>query len=110
MPFILAHHGRPQQNKNAGLQDILAAERLNEWGELDRKYRQPKKRLKRDTKRVKVMDSLSEPDLEDDDEYQTDTSDSATEANNASEDDISNGEVCASSSTIFAFPLFSNWL
>ena len=108
MPCIPARHSRPQRNKNAGLQDILAAECLNEWGKLDRKHRQPKKCLKRDAKRVKLMDGLSEPDLEDDHEYQMDTSDSTTKANDVSEDDISNREVCARSSTIF--PLFSNWL
>ena len=110
MPCIPACHGRPQRDKNSCLQDILAAERLNEWGELDRKHHQPKKCLKRDAKHVKVMDNLSDPDSEDDSEYQTDTADSATEANDALEDDISNGEVSARSSTIFTFPLFSNWL
>ena len=56
------------------------------------------------------MDNLSDPNSEDNSEYQTDTADSATEANNVLEDDISNGEVSARPSTIFTFPLFSNWL
>jgi hypothetical protein len=110
MPCILAHYSRPQQNKNSCLQDILAAEHLNEWGELDRKHCQPKKCLKRDAKHVKVIDNLSDPDSKDDSEYQIDIADSATEANDALEDDISNGEVSARSSTIFTFLLFSNWL
>jgi len=32
MPSVLACHGRPQRNKNTGLQEILAAEHLDEWG------------------------------------------------------------------------------
>ena len=66
--------------------------------------------MKRDAKHVKVIDNLSDPDSKDDSEYQIDIADSATEANDALEDDISNGEVSARSSTIFTFLLFSNWL
>ena len=66
--------------------------------------------MKRDTKCIKVMDSLSDPDSKDNNKYQMDTAHSTTEANNVLEDDISNGEVSARSLTIFTFPLFSNWL
>ncbi len=98
IPCIPASHGRPQRNKRSCLQDILAAERLDEWGELDKKHRQPKRRLKcqmRNTKRVKVMGGLSDLDPEDN-EYQTDLADSTSEANDTSDDNISNGEVSAS--------------
>ncbi|KAI0282676.1 hypothetical protein BC826DRAFT_921532 [Russula brevipes] len=77
---------------NTALQDILAAERLDEWGDLDKKHRQRKPHSKRNTKRVKVMDNSSDLDP-DDDEYQTDTADSTSEASNASQDEISNGEL-----------------
>jgi len=93
-PHISAPRRRPQRNKNTALQDILAAERLNEWGDLDKKHRQRKPHSKRNTKRVKVMDNSSDLDP-DDDEYQTDTADSTSEASNASQDEISNGEVSA---------------
>lgn len=113
MPCVLAHHSRPQRNKASGLQEILAAERLNEWGDLDKKHRKPKQRLKRNIKRIKVMDGLPDIESEDDrdDEYQTDTTDhdSTSEANDMSDDDISNGEVSARSS-LFTFPLISIWL
>lgn len=86
--------GRPKRNKNSGLQDILAAERLDEWGDLEKKHRQPKRRSKRVTKRIKVADDgLS--DLEDDDEYETDEVDGSLQASDASDSEggISNEEV-----------------
>ena len=49
----------------------------------------------RNTKRVKVMGGLSDLDPEDN-EYQTDLADSTSEANDTSDDNISNGEVSAS--------------
>lgn len=104
-PHISAPRGRPQRNKNSALQDILAAERLDEWGTLDKKHRQRKPHSKRITKRVKVMDNSSDLDP-DDDEYQTDTADSTSEASNASQDEISNGEVSAGFD-IFTSPPFS---
>jgi len=113
MPFILAQHTRPRQNKNTGIQEILAAERLNKWGDLDKKHRQPKQCLQRRAKQIKVVDGLSDidPEDEDDDKYQTDTADSISksEANNAPDDIISNGEVSVRLSIIFAFPLISIW-
>jgi len=113
MPFILAQHTRPQRNKNTGIQEILAVERLNKWGDLDKKHRQPKQRLQRRAKRIKVVDGLSviDPEDEDDDKYQTDMADSISEleANNTSDDVISNGEVSVRLSIIFAFPLISIW-
>jgi len=97
MPFILAQHTRPQWNKNMGTQEILATEHLNKWGDLDKKYCQPKQCLQRKAKQIKVIDGLSDinPEDEDDDKYQTGTADSISEleANNVSDDDISNGEV-----------------
>jgi hypothetical protein len=95
IPRLPAPHGRPQRNKNSGIQSILAAERLNEWGDLDKRHRQPKRHAKRNTKRAKVMDSLSDLDPDDasDDEYQTDRADSASEVSNTSEGNISNEEV-----------------
>lgn len=105
-----APRARPQRNKNTGLQDILAAERLDEWGDVEKKHRQPKRRLKRNTnvtKRVKVMDNLSDHDP-DDDEYETELVDSssseATHVSIASEGNISNEEVSAALlSTILPF-------
>ena len=59
------------------------------------------------------MDGLSgiDPEDDDDDEYQTDTGDSTSksEANNVSDDNLSNGEVSVGSSIIFTFPLISIW-
>jgi len=96
-----------------GIQEILATEHLNEWGDLNKKHRQPKQRLQRKAKQIKVIDGLSDidPEDDDDDEYQTDTADSISksEANNTSDDDISNGEVSVRSSIIFAFPLIPIW-
>ena len=112
---ILAQLTRPQQNKNSGIQEILAAEHLNEWGDLDKKHCQPKQclNLKRKAKQIKVVDGLSDINPEDDNngKYQTDTADSISksEANNTSDDDISNGEVSVRSPIIFAFPLISIW-
>ena len=86
---------------------------LNKWGDLDKKHHQPKQCLQRRAKRIKVVDGLSDidPEDEDDDKYQTDMADSISEleANNASDDNISNGEVSVRSSIIFAFPLISIW-
>jgi hypothetical protein len=100
MPCISAPCTRPQRKKNPSLQDIIAAERLDKWGELDKKHRspgQPKRRPARNTKRVKVMDNTSDIDLNDDGEYQTevvdDSTSEATQASNTEEDDISNEEV-----------------
>ena len=93
MPSIAAPHGRPWQNKNSGLQDILAAECLDEWGGLEKKHRLPTGRPKRNTKRVKVVESLSDHEPNDDDEYQTEVVDSVSEASNTSEGDIQNEEV-----------------
>jgi hypothetical protein len=98
MPGITAPRARRQRNKNSGLEDIIAAERLDEWGKLDKKHRlpgQPKRRPTRNTKRVKVMDNLSDVNPDDDGEYQTEVVDSTSEATQASntEDDISNKEV-----------------
>lgn len=93
MPSIAAPHCRPRRNKNSGLQDILAAERLDEWGGLEKKHRPPKGRPKRNTKRVKVVESLSDHEPDDDDEYQTEVVDSISEASNTSEGDIQNEEV-----------------
>jgi len=113
MPFILAQHTRPWQNQNTGIQEILAMECLNEWGDLDKKHCQLKQHSQRRAKRIKVVDGLSDidPEDEDDDKYQTDMADSISEseANNTSDDDISNGEVSVRSSIIFAFPLISIW-
>ena len=112
---ILAQLTRPQQNKNSAIQEILAVERLDEWGDLDKKHRQPKQclNLKRKAKWIKVIDGLSDIDPEDNNngEYQTDTADSISEseANNMSDDDVSNGEVSVRSSIIFVFPLISIW-
>jgi hypothetical protein len=103
---------QPQRNKNTGLQDILATERLDEWGGLDKKHPQPKRHPKRTTnatKRVKVMDTnLSDPDLNDDLEYQTevvasDSTSEATQASNASEGCILNKEVSAVLSIFLPF-------
>ena len=110
MLSVLARHSRPQRNKNVGLQEIIAAERLNEWGDLDKKYCQPRQHLKRKTKRIKIMDGLSDVGLEDNDngKYQTETADtSESEADNTSDNDISNGEVSVRSLVVFAFALFS---
>jgi len=101
MPCIPALCGRPQRNKNLGIQDILAAERLNKWGELDKKHCQPKPYLRRNAKRIKVMDGLSDLNSEDNDEYQIDTDNSTSEANDVSDNDISNGEVSARLSIVF---------
>lgn len=109
MPCILACHNRPQQNKNLGIQEILATECLNKWGILDKKHHQPKQNLKRKTKHIKVTDGLSNIDPEDNDEYQTDTTDGTSEADDASDVDISNGEVSFRSLIIFTFPLISIW-
>jgi len=109
MPCILACRNRPQRNKNLVLQAILAVERLNEWGDLDKKHRQPKQYLKRKTKRIKVTDGLSNIDPEDDDKYQTDTTDGTSEADNASDVDISTGEVNFRLLITFTFPLISIW-
>jgi len=113
MPFILAQHTRLQRNKNTGIQEILAAERLNKWGNLDKKHHQPKQHSQRRAKRIKVVDGLSDidPEDKDNDKYQTDTADSISEseANNTSDDVISNGEVSVRLSIIFAFPLISIW-
>ena len=80
-----------------GTQEILATEHLNKWGNLDKKYCQPKQCLQRKAKQIKVIDGLSDinPEDKDDDKYQTGTADiiSELEANNMSDDDISNGEV-----------------
>jgi hypothetical protein len=69
--------------------------------------------LKRKAKQIKVIDGLSDINPEDDNNgaYQTDTADSISEseANNTSDNDISNGEVSVRSSIIFAFPLISIW-
>ena len=68
--------------------------------------------MKRKAKQAKVIDGLSDIDPEDNDdgEYQTDTdSISESEAHNASDDDISNGEVCVRLSIIITFPLISIW-
>ena len=117
-PSITAPHARPQRNKNAGLQDILTAERLNEWGDLDKKHRQPKRRPKRNTKRVKVMDNLPDLDPDDDnddynDKYQTEEVDSstseATQPSNNTSGDISNNEVSVVSPLMPTFLLFSYW-
>ena len=111
MHCILAQLTRPQQNKNLGIQEILAAERLNEWGDLKKKHCQPNQHLnlKRKAKQIKVIDGLSDINPKDDNngEYKTDTTDSISEseANNTSDDDILNGEVSVGSSIIFAFPL-----
>jgi len=113
MPFILAQHTRLRQNKNTGIQEILAAEHLNKWGDLNKKYRQLKQCLQRRAKWIKVVDGLSDinPEDKDNDKYQTNTADSISEseANNASDDVISNGEVSVRLSIIFAFPLISIW-
>lgn len=103
MPCIPALRGRPQRNKNSGIQTILAAERLNEWGDLDRRHRQPKQHSKRNTKRAKVMDSSSGLDLGDTsgDEYQTDRADSISEISYMSEGNISNEEVSGRLSVFF---------
>ena len=82
------------------MQDILAAECLNEWGKLDKKHRHPKLHQKRNTKRIKVVDGLSDLDPKDDD-YKVDTGDSTSEVTNISEDDISNREVSARLSITF---------
>ena len=93
------------------VQEILATEHLNEWGDLDKKHCQPNQHLnlKRKAKWIKVIDGLSDINPEDnnDGKYKTDTTDSISEseANNASDDDILNGEVSVRSSKIFAFPL-----
>jgi hypothetical protein len=90
-------------------------EHLNEWGDLDKKHCQLKQclNLKRKAKQIKVIDGLSDINPEDDNNgaYQTDTADSISEleANNMSDNDISNGEVSVRSSIIFAFPLISIW-
>jgi len=113
MTFILAQHTRPWRNKNTGIQEILAMEHLNKWGNLDKKHCQPKQCLQRRAKQIKVIDGLSDidPEDEDDDKYQTNTADSISksEANNMSDDVISNGEVSVRSSIIFTFPLISIW-
>ena len=108
MPHILALCGRPQQNKNSGIQSILAAEHLNKWGDLDQRHRQPQQHSKRNTKCAKVMDSLSgvDPDDTSDDEYQTDGANSLSEVNNMLEGDISNEEVSGRLSVFFT--LFSS--
>ncbi len=114
VPGLPASRARPQRNKNTGLQEILAAERLDKWGDVDKKHCQPKRHLKRTTnatKHVKVMDNLSDPDSNNDDEYQTevvasDSTSEATQASNASEGSISNKEVSA---VLSIFLLFSNW-
>ena len=111
---LLASRARPQRNKNTGLQEILAAEHLDEWGDVDKKHRQPKRHLKRTTnatKHVKVMDNLSDPDSDNDDEYQmevvaSDSTSEATQASNTSEGGISNKEVSA---VLSIFLPFSNW-
>jgi len=100
MACFPASHNRPQRNRGSGLQDILAAERLNEWGKLDKKHHHPKLRQKRNTKRIKVADDLSDLDPKDDD-YEVDTGDSTSEVTDASEDDISNREVSARLSITF---------
>ena len=110
MPSVLACHGRPQQNKNAGLQEILTTERLDKWGDLNKKHCQPRQYLKRKTKHIKVMDGLPDvgPKDNNDGEYQTDTADtSKSEADNASDNAISNGEVSVRSLVVFAFGLIS---
>jgi hypothetical protein len=108
MASFTAPRARPQRNKNSGLQEILAAERLDEWGKVDKRHRlpgQPKQRLKRNTKRIKVMDDLpdNDPDNDDDGEYRTevdeDSSSDASQATSA-EDGISNTEVSRASSVI----------
>ena len=113
MPFILAQHTRLWWNKNMGIQEILATEHLNKWGDLDKKHRQLKQRLQRRAKQIKVVNGLSDinPEDEDNDKYQTNTADSISEseANNMLDDDISNGEVSVRLSIIFAFPLISIW-
>jgi len=109
MPCILAHCNRPQRNKNLVLQAILAAERLNEWGDLDKKHRQPKQYLKRKTKCIKVTDGLSNIDPEDNDKYQTDTMDGTSEVDNASDVDISTREVNFRLLITPTFPLISIW-
>ena len=112
---LLASHAQPQWNKNTGLQEILTAECLDEWSDVDKKHCQPKQHPKRTTnatKRVKVMDNLSDPDSDDDDdEYQmevvaSDSTSEATQASNASEGGISNKEVSA---VLSIFLPFSNW-
>jgi len=86
---------------------------LNEWGNLDKIHRQLKQRLQRRAKQIKVVNGLSDidPEDKDDDKYQTDMADSISEseANNTSDDVISNGEVSVRLSIIFAFPLISIW-
>jgi len=42
VPGLPASRARPQRNKNTGLQEILAAERLDKWGDVDKKHCQPK--------------------------------------------------------------------
>ena len=89
MHCTLAQLTRPQQNKNPGIQEILATEHLNEWGDLDKKHCQPNQHLnlKRKAKWIKVIDGLSDINPEDnnDGKYKTDTTDSISEseANNA---------------------------
>ena len=96
-----------------GIQEILAAEHLNKWGDLDKKHCQPKQCLQRRAKQIKVVNGLSDidPEDEDNDKYQTNTANSISEseANNMLDDDISNGEVSVRLSIIFAFPLISIW-
>ena len=116
LPFIRpliacfpAPYGRPQRNRGSGLQDILAAERLDEWGKLDKKHCHPKLHRKRNAKRIKVADGLSDLDPEDND-YEMDTGDSTSEVTDVSEDDISNGEVSARLSITFRSSLISIWI
>jgi hypothetical protein len=89
-----------------GLQEIIATERLNKWGDLDKKHCQPRQHLKRKIKCIKVVDGIS-PEDNDSDEYQTDST-SESEANNALDDNISNGEVSLRSSITSAFTLISS--
>ena len=110
MPCIPALCGRPQHNKNLGIQDILATERLNEWGELDKKHRQPKPHLRRNAKHIKVIDGLSDLNSRHHDEYQIDTDNSTSEANNVSDDGISNGEVSARLSIVIISSLILIWI
>lgn len=100
MACFPASHNRPQRNRGSGLQDILAAEHLNEWGKLDKKHHHPKLHRKRNTKHIKVADDLSDLDPEDDN-YEVDTGDSTSKVTDVSEDDISNGEVSARLSITF---------
>ena len=55
------------------------------------------------------MDGLSNIDPEDNDKYQTDTTNSTSKANDTLDVDISNEEVSVRSLITFTFPLISIW-